>query len=116
MPNYQNIIQNSAQVTVPTSDGDLHIDYYPGLISQEMILEFQEFATLAEETVDRDALRTMNSRIAALIKGWDLMNGEEKFPINADDMMILPLGILQDIVRAIVSPNSQEAQNRKLLS
>ena len=105
MPNYQNIIKNSAVATIQTSDGPLNVCYYPGLITQKMALKLEEFSKRDTSATTKEQFRDMNTLIITLIKSWDLMDGEDMFPLDADSMMILPIELIKDIVGAMTSPN-----------
>lgn len=116
MPDYRNIIKKSARVTIPTSDGDLHIDYYPSRLSQRMALQFDEFRAKDANSIGEEEFHKMNALFISIIEKWDLMNGDEKYPLDPDTWMDLPVVLIQELLGAITVPNSRETQNGKFTS
>lgn len=106
MPNYRNILTNHARVTVSTSDGDLNVDYYPGKITPRLRVRLDKFRKEDPDAVPDEQFHEINTIIIGLIKDWDMMDGELKYPLDADSMMDLPISIIQDVVQAMINPNA----------
>jgi hypothetical protein len=60
---------------------------------------------MAPQSVASDEFRQMNTIIIGLIKDWDLMDGEAKFPLDPDAWLDLPIELVQNFVEAMVAPN-----------
>jgi hypothetical protein len=106
MPNYREIIKKSARATIPTSDGDLHIDYYPHKISQRLSLQLDEFRHKDPNSIGIDAFREMNTLIINLIEDWDMMDGDKKYPLDPDAWIDLSIPVVQEIIGAIIAPKN----------
>jgi hypothetical protein len=135
MPSLQNILSNSARVVIQTGDGDLHVDYYPSRVTQELITKFNAIQKRAEEDVeDAKALfLETNALFISLVKAWDMMDekpcevcaackaGNEcvakeefVFELEPNNLLRFPLEIVRSITEAIFNdPNRKATQKKK---
>jgi hypothetical protein len=82
MPRLGNILSDSDEIAIATSDGDIHIEYYPSRVTQKMANQFRAFgkmarSDLASEEELQEALQKMYGLLLHLIKSWDL---EDEIP------------------------------------
>jgi hypothetical protein len=139
MPRLGNILSDSDELSISTSDGDIHIDYYPSRVTQKMASQFKKFGRLAssESANDeelQDALMNVYGLLLQLIKSWDLEdeipcgkceacksgNGEDCqskelgiFPLKAERMDELPVWLIVEITQRLVGPNSKAPQKKQ---
>ena len=135
MPSLQNILSNSARVVIPTGDGDLHVDYYPSRVTQELITKFnaiQKRAEDAEEDAEALFLET-NTLFISLVKSWDMMDEkpcgvcaackadkecaakeEFMFELEPHNLLRFPIEIVRSITEVIFNdPNRRATQKKK---
>ena len=77
MPKLVNILSDSDEIAIPTSDGDINIEYYPSRLTQKMINQFRAFGKLAksDSTSEEELQKASNKAYGMmlhLIKSWDL--------------------------------------------
>lgn len=136
MPTLNNILNDSAEVAVPTVDGDIRIQYYPSRTTQKVVAQLVQhgntLTSSSDEEVINDAFYETNTLLLTLIKSWDLQDEEPcgkctscqeedgscerpkivPFPLNADRMSELPMWLINDIAEALIKtrPNLKAGQ------
>lgn len=80
MPRLGNILSDSDEMVIATSDGDIHIQYYPSRVTQKMINQFRALGNSAKSGTEEDFQKASNKAYEMLlhvIKSWDL---EDEIP------------------------------------
>jgi hypothetical protein len=77
-------------ITVETAAGELNVTYRLGAITPASRAEF-----------DRPGIAGIASHLAQWIEKWDLLDGDEMYPLTEDALMALPDSLLLDVYGAI---------------
>lgn len=143
MPRLGNILSDSDEITIPTSDGDIHIQYYPSRVTQKMINQFRSLGkgsgSYTEEEF-QEATKKAYTMLLHIVKSWDLEDdvpcgkceicktneGKEDdeveecqskeivpFPLVAERMDDLPAWLLEEVGKAIMTSPNRTAPQRK---
>lgn len=143
MPRLGNILSDSDEVAISTSDGDIHIQYYPSRVTQKMINQFRALGNVAKSGAEEDFQKASNKAYAMLlhvIKSWDLEDevpcgkceickanegkeDDEKeecqskqivpFPLIPERMDDLPIWLVGSIGEALMTSPNRIAPQRK---
>jgi hypothetical protein len=139
MPKLTNILNDLDEVAVPTPDGDIHIEYYPSRVTQEMSSRLRATGKIAgnpnnDDKVVSEALTTIFELLLHLIRSWDLEDdipcgtcelcesgkGEDcqqkktvAYPLEAERMNSLPVWLITDTIQAVTDPNRSAPKKKK---
>lgn len=139
MPKLSNILNDSDEIKIPTSAGDITIQYYPSRVTQKMTSKLRAFGRMAsnEDASDEALQKVLHDTyglLLNLIKSWDLedevackecnacqgSNEEEctakktvPFPLDPGRIDDLPVWLIGAIAEALVNPNRKAPQNGK---
>jgi hypothetical protein len=117
---FSQIVANTAEITVPitlrdergeTSTETVKVVYYPGRITEKIILRLQGFADI-EATHIAESVQSINPIMANLVKSWDVYEDEAKtqmFPLDAERLADLPVMFRTKILTAIMQDFRPEA-------
>lgn len=108
---FAQIASNTATVTVKVGEHSVHIDYYPGRVTERSIAIMYAFGSTDADTLAAN-YRAFNGMLVSLIKSWDVFEDEEEtvmFPLDAERMADLPVGFRMSIANAILEDLRPEA-------
>ena len=101
-----------------TDENSLNIEYYPNLLTDELVLGWQEAKAKGEEDLAEYA-KANNEQILSLIKSWDLLedDGETTIPLTPASMLkvsyVIKAQIMQAIMEEMNNPEAQASRIRK---
>lgn len=143
MPRLGNILSDSDEITIATSDGDIHIQYYPSRVTQKMINRFRSLGRIANSGSEEEYQEATNKAYEMLlhvVKSWDLedeapcskceickenegKNEDEQeecqskmivpFPLVPERMDDLPVWLLGAIGEALMTSPNRTAPQKK---
>lgn len=100
----QNIRENTRTVRVIIGGETLNLTINPGYLNQEVMDQYRE----ASDEGDHD---TMAHVFGNIVREWDLLDGEDVMPINAETMRTLPTVVLTrvwDEIAGLINPKSRK--------
>jgi hypothetical protein len=120
MPTLDDILGNSAHVTLTFASGTLNVEYRPSFLSQETMAKLQILTSFTNDMQQEAALgkfREYDEMIVNLIASWDLLesDGVTVIPLTVERLLKLNFTIVVLVVRAIledVGPNLAAAPSR----
>jgi hypothetical protein len=88
MPRLGNILSDRDEIAISTSDGDIHIEYYPSRVTQKMLNQFQSLGRMASSnSASEEELKKASTKaygmLLHLIKSWDL---DDEIPCDICDI------------------------------
>lgn len=115
MPTLDDILGNSAHISIPFGAESLNIDYRPDSITQETLVKLQNFTSTTDTASLQEQFTSLNQVIVDFLVGWDLLenDGVTVIPITVERLPKLPMKILTTVVEAIaedMNPNSKAVQ------
>jgi hypothetical protein len=92
-----------ASITLVFDEGDLNLEYYPNLITDELVLGWQEAQKRGSDHVD-EYIESNNETFLKFIKSWDLLedDGETVIPLNIEDIKRVSSVIKNQIFQAVI--------------
>jgi len=105
------IAANTARATLDFgASGSLAIDYYPLLITDEMFVQLQSFASTSEAEAP-GKLADLNRMLVEVIQQWDLLedDGQTVIPLTVERLTRLSPVIKAMVLQAILGSISPEA-------
>jgi hypothetical protein len=75
MPRLGNILSDSDEIVIATSDGDIHIQYYPSRVTQKMVNQFRSLGRGSNSFSEEEFQEATNKAYTTLlhvVKSWDL--------------------------------------------
>lgn len=100
----QNIRENTRTVRVIIGGETLNLTINPGYLNQEVMDQYRE----ASDEGDHD---TMAHVFGNIVREWDLLDGDDVMPINAETMRTLPTVVLTrvwDEIAGLINPKSRK--------
>lgn len=100
----QNIRENTRTVRVIIGGETLNLTINPGYLNQEVMDQYRE----ASDEGDHDTMAHVFSNI---VREWDLLDGDDVMPINAETMRTLPTVVLTrvwDEIAGLINPKSRK--------
>jgi hypothetical protein len=119
MPNLAAILNDTATLTIDSSDGEIDITYYPSRVTQETSAKLIAVQKELEKVEDGQGvthlLQEINAILANLIQMWNLedidpMGKVYTYPIHPEAMMRLPVWLISEIAKGLVSPKQTAPQ------
>ncbi len=98
-----NLASKTADLTLWFGDDDLNIEYYPNLITDEMVLAWKDAQSKGEQGT-QEYIRENNETFLSFIKSWDLLEDDGITPIalTPERMASVPVVIKGQITEAIM--------------
>jgi hypothetical protein len=117
------IAKKTATVTLcfdeqQTDENSLNIEYYPNLLTDELVLGWQEAKNNGEEDLAEYA-RANNEQILSLIKSWDLLedDGKTTIPLTPEAMLkvsyVIKAQIMQAIMEEMANPETTASRVKR---
>ena|SRR5258708_16651070 len=110
---FSQIARKTATVEVTggtLGDDRITVVYYPGRITDNLLASVQQLSTLETGDVSGiNGLFSLNDVLAEIIKSWDLLDGEEHFPLDPKRLKELPVPFKVEVLFAIMNELRPEA-------
>ena len=100
----QNIRENTRIVKVIIGGETLNMTINPGYLNQEVLDAYRE----ASDEGDHE---TMAFHLSNIVRDWDLLDGDDVMPIDAETIRVLPTLVINrvwDEIAALISPKSRK--------
>jgi hypothetical protein len=81
---------NTSSITLAWGEDEINIVYRPGKVTERLFSQLAQLEHLTEKTLEK-AMEDYNATLAGIIVSWDVMEGEEMFPIDPARFPELPL-------------------------
>lgn len=107
-----------ASITLWFDQDDLNIEYYPNLLTDELLMGWQE-AKSQGDAVTAEYIQSNNEAFLSLIHSWDLLedDGTTTIPLNAERMKSVPIVIKAQIMGALMeemgSPEARKPRTKR---
>jgi hypothetical protein len=97
------IAAKTASITLWFGEDSLTIEYYPNLITDELILGWEEAQSRGEANT-ADYIQSNNEAFLSLIKSWDLLEDDDvtPIPLTKERMLTVPSVIKGHIMQTIM--------------
>jgi len=85
--------KSTRKIQVSVSEGELSVEYRPAAYTAEVEMMMLE--------AEKSPLSTMCKLIEKIVVSWDLMDGDQPYPVTFEALSRLPVQFLSAIVQAI---------------
>ena len=97
------IANKSASVAIPFDEDILTLEYYPNLVTQDVLLRLQKISASSQEKIAED-FQSYNHLMLTLIKSWDFLedDGHTLLPLTEENFAHLGFAIQGKMLTAIM--------------
>lgn len=101
MPTIAEMTDGKATLLIAYHGLNVHVQYYPGKITERVIAQIQSFAQLTGDDLAQ-GFRDLNRLLTDLIASWDLTenDGMTMFPLTGDRLAELPVLFRIEVLKA----------------
>lgn len=105
MPTIGEMVSGTAAIQVTFHTTTVKAEYYPGKLTENVIVQINELTTLTTQEEVTSGFSTMNDLLVELIASWDLTenDGVTMFPIDAARLPELPLPFRMNMLLATIT-------------
>ena len=99
-----NFASKVAKINIAFDEGDLNVEYYPNLITEETLVHLNGLNKMNQDTIS-ESFKAYNDTLVGLMKSWDLLDddGETILPLTSEQMIKIGIVVRGAILTGIMS-------------
>ncbi len=98
----EKLLSNTASVEVAYGEDTITLEYYPGKVTEETLATIGKLGKIKDEDAMVEGFHSLNVVLCSLIKSWDILAGDDMFPITVENMLQLPIALRAKMSQAIL--------------